>query len=93
MKKHILTLLLFAPIIGMAQTTKPDTIHYKFQEPDVILIDNLIGQFDVLASNSDKVSTAQYTAIHHAVLRVDSLIKVQYFFYHKPKEQPKTEKK
>lgn len=92
MKKHLFTLLLFAPLITLAQTKpKPDTsAHYRFPEPEIILIDNLVGQLDVLAGNSDKVSTAQYNSIHRAVIHVDSLIKTQYFYYHPvKKEQPK----
>lgn len=90
--KHLLTILFFAPLITMAQTKqKPDTAaHYRFPETEIILIDNLMGQLDVLAGNSDKISTAQYNSIHRAVIHVDSLIKTQYFYYHPvKKEQPK----
>lgn len=79
---------------GMAQDKpKPDTLHYKFKEPDVALIDNLVGQLDVLAGNSDKISTAQYNVIHRSVIHLDSLIKSQYFRFHQVKEQPKKDQK
>ena len=100
MKKLFTILLLSAAMTAGAQTkiTKPqpklDTaLHYKFAEPEIIIIDNLVGQLDVLAGNSDKISTAQYNSIHRAVIHVDSLIKTQYFYYHPVKKEVKPSNK
>jgi len=71
------------------QAAKPDTTRYHFTESEVILIDNLMGQLDVVSGNSDKVSTAQYNSIHRAVMRIDSLIKVQYSKKHPVKWEGK----
>ena len=89
--KHTLSLipLLCLCTVVMGQS-KPDTTkHYTFAEPEAVTIDNLLGQLDQLSGNSDKISTSQYNAIHKAVLRIDSLIKVQYFKYHPVKGEPK----
>ena len=90
MKKSILTLT-FALIVGVCSAqTKPDTTkHYTFKEPDAILIDNLVGQLDVVSGNSDKASTVQYNSIHRAVIRIDSLIKIQWVKYHPAKKGKK----
>jgi len=95
MKKSILTIILITTISGYLKAqAKTDSVkHYKFEEPETILIDNLMGQLDVIAGNSDKVSTAQYNSIHRAVIHIDSLIKVQYFKFHpQPKQPAKNEK-
>ena len=92
MKKLILILILImanSPFLKAQTTAKPDTAKYRFTEPDVVLIDNLLGQLDQCAGNSDRISTSQYNAIHHAVLRLDSVIKVQYFKFHPVKEKAK----
>jgi hypothetical protein len=94
MKKSILTTLIaFASLAAFSQAKTDSVKHYKFEEPETILIDNLMGQLDVLAGNSDKISTAQYNSIHRAVIHIDSLIKVQYFKFHpQPKQPAKNEK-
>lgn len=90
MKKSILTIpVLLLALACSGQTTKPDTTRYHFTEPDVVLIDNLLGQLDQVSGNSDKVSTAQYNQLHKAVIHIDSLIKVQYLKKHPVKEQAK----
>jgi len=94
MKKiFITTLIAFASLAAFSQTKTDSVKHYKFEEPETILIDNLMGQLDIIAGNSDKVSTAQYNSIHRAVIHIDSLIKVQYFKFHpQPKQPAKNEK-
>lgn len=72
-----------------AEITLVDSTHYHFTEPDVILIDNLMGQLDQISGNSDRVSTSQYNQLHRAVMHVDSLIKAQYSKKHPIKERPK----
>ena len=90
MKKLTITLALaFAALAGFAQTKTDTSKRYVFNESEVILIDNLIGQLDIVSGNSDKVSTSQYNQLHRAVMHVDSLIKIQWAKKHPVKEQPK----
>jgi predicted nucleic acid-binding protein len=89
MKITITIALILVASISMAQTKADTSKRYRFSEPDVILIDQLMGQLDIVSGNSDKVSTAQYNAIRHSIARVDSLIKAQYSKFHPAKSEPK----
>jgi|GEM_PF-4975004 hypothetical protein len=83
----ILTILVLISTSLFAQTK--DTTTYRFKEPDAILIDNLMGQLDQCAGNSDRISTSQYNQLHKAVMRIDSLVKKRYLELHPVKAEPK----
>lgn len=92
MKLKLLPILLLSASIKVSaqQKPKPDSAQYRLTESQAILMSNILNAADVIAGNSATVSTAQYRELHAQILKLDSVIRIQYLYYHKPKEQPKT---
>lgn len=87
-QKTLITILTLLPLFGLAQA-KPDTTKkYTLSEPDILQISQLLSFGDNAAGNSTAVSTNDWKAYHSAVLRVDSVLRVQYLRFHPEKAQP-----
>lgn len=85
-------LLLLCSIAVNAQVKKPapkDTSSYVLTEPQVILITQLLSYAETTAGNSDKISTRDYNNFHYQVMKIDSVLRVQYAQKHPPKKDAK----
>lgn len=85
-------LLLLCSIAVNAQVKKPapkDTSSYVLTEPQVILITQLLNYAETTAGNSDKISTRDYNNFHYQVMKIDSVLRVQYAQKHPPKKDAK----
>jgi len=69
-----------------------DTTHYRFTEPEVSIMMQLINAGDQAVSSSDNFSRNQWRSYHQMALHIDSLITKQYNEKHPKKEQVKKEK-
>lgn len=70
-------------------TTKTDSTLYVLTEPQVILITQLLSYAETTAGNSDKISTRDYNNFHYQVMKIDSVLRVQYAQKHPPKKDAK----
>jgi hypothetical protein len=70
-------------------TSKVDSTSYILTEPQVVLITQLLAYGDSAAGNSDKISTRDYNNFHYQVLKVDSILRVQYTKKHSAKKDAK----
>lgn len=70
-------------------TTKTDSTLYMLTEPQVILITQLLNYAETTAGNSDKISTRDYNNFHYQVMKIDSVLRVQYAQKHPPKKDAK----
>ncbi|MGN6639347.1 MAG: hypothetical protein ACTHJ8_10585 [Mucilaginibacter sp.] len=61
---------------------KPDTTIYTFKEPVILQIVNLLAVSEKQFSNSNDVTTSNFNAFHKEVMRIDSIIGVQYVKFH-----------
>lgn len=69
--------------------SKVDSASYVLTERQVLLISKLLAYGDDAAGNSDKISTRDYNNFHYQVLKVDSILRVQYAKKHPKKDAKK----
>ena len=82
-------LLLYSIGVNAQDKAKKDTSSYTLTEPQVLLISQLLSYGDSAAGNSDKISTRDYNNFHYQVLKVDSILRVQYTKKHPVKKDAK----
>lgn len=86
------TVLLLVMSVSASAQQKPDTAKYHLTEQQAILLSNILNSADIIAGNSTTVSTAQYRELHAQIVKLDSVIRRQYFLLHPAKEAAKNGK-